>query len=61
MVSCISVWKAWTDGDETLVDEIAEEIYNYTKGDPQMVKFYVRLGGLNKMSQRRLIVILGLQ
>jgi hypothetical protein len=30
-----------TDGDEKLVDEITEEIYNYTKGDPPMVKFYV--------------------
>jgi tetratricopeptide (TPR) repeat protein len=30
-----------TDGDEKIVDEIAEEIYNYTKGDPLMVKFYI--------------------
>lgn len=30
-----------TDGDEKLVEEITEEIYNYTKGDPPMVKFYV--------------------
>jgi hypothetical protein len=30
-----------TNGDEKLVDGITEEIYNYTKGDPMMVKFYV--------------------
>jgi GTPase SAR1 family protein len=30
-----------TDGDEKLVDRITEEIYNNTKGDPLMVKFYV--------------------